>query len=303
MVDVRGPIVVGADGSDTGARAVRWAAVEAAARGADLHIVHATALDAPGGHRPDYAARLVREAGQDILDEAVVQAVGQVPGLGVTSTLSRDSAARALLGEAGSDGMIVVGSRGLGGFAALLLGSVGLRVAACATVPLVVVRGEHEPVPTGVVVAAVRNERDLDAARFAARAAGRRKASLRVWSAYTFYQYAGSMVPMLDDVTEIAEEQASATARLVAPLRDEFPTLTVTVDVVRAPSVAGALVDVSAHADLLVLGARRPEHTIGAPLGHVAHAVLHHAYCPVAMVPDDEPHRADGVTPLSHPGS
>jgi nucleotide-binding universal stress UspA family protein len=66
------------------------------------------------------------------------------------------------------------------------------------------------------------------------------------------------MVPMLDDVTEIAEEQASATARLVAPLRDEFPTLTVTVDVVRAPSVAGALVDVSAHADLLVLGARRP---------------------------------------------
>ncbi|MFF4733810.1 universal stress protein [Streptomyces mirabilis] len=111
MGDVRGPIVVGADGSDTGARAVRRAAVEAAARGADLHIVHATAPDAPGGHRPDYAARLVREAGQDILDEAVVQAVGQVPGLGVTSTLSQDSAARALLGEAGSDGMIVVGSR------------------------------------------------------------------------------------------------------------------------------------------------------------------------------------------------
>jgi nucleotide-binding universal stress UspA family protein len=139
--------------------------------------------------------------------------------------------------------------------------------------------------------------------RFAARAAGRRKTSLRVWSAYTFYQYAGSMVPMLDDVTEIAEEQASATARLVAPLRDEFPTLTVTVDVVRAPSVAGALVDVSAHADLLVIGARRPVHTIGAPLGHVAHAVLHHAHCPVAMVPDDEPHRADGAAPLSHPGN
>ncbi|MFD8217880.1 universal stress protein [Streptomyces sp. NPDC059697] len=303
MVDVRGSIVAGADGSETGALAVRWAAVEAAARGTDLHIVHATALDAPGGHRPDYAARLVLEAGQDILDEAVVLAAGQVPDLEVTSTLSRDSAARALLGEAGANGMIVVGSRGLGGFAALLLGSVGLRVAARATVPLVVVRGALEPVLTGVVVAAVRDERDLDAVRFAAEAAGRRKASLRVWSAYTFYQYAGSMVPMLDDFTEIAEEQASATARLVGPLRDEFPALTVTVDVLRAPSVAGALVDATAHADLLVIGARRPAHRIGAPLGHVAHAVLHHAHCPVVMVPGEELHRAGGAAPLSHPGS
>ncbi|MGD1217026.1 universal stress protein [Streptomyces krungchingensis] len=53
----------------------------------------------------------------------------------------------------------------------------------------------------------------------------------------------------------------------------------------RAPSTAGALVDASGHADLLVVGARRPAHAIGAPLGHVAHAVLHHARCSVAMVP------------------
>ncbi|MFD8006176.1 universal stress protein [Streptomyces mirabilis] len=59
----------------------------------------------------------------------------------------------------------------------------------------------------------------------------------------------------------------------------------------------------SAHADLLVIGTRRPVHTIGAPLGHVAHTVLHHAYCPVAMAPGEELHRAGGAAPLSHPGS
>ncbi|WP_406481141.1 universal stress protein [Streptomyces sp. NBC_01615] len=291
MVAVGGPVVVGTDGSENAALAVRWAAVEAAARRALLHIVHATALDTWGGHRPDHAAQLVLDAGQDILDEAVARASDQVPGPRVTATLSRDSAPRALLGEAGANGMVVVGSRGLGGFSALLLGSVGLRVAARATVPLVVVRGAPEPVTTGVVLAAVRDERDLDAVRFAAEAADRRKASLRVLSTYAFYQYAGSMVPLLDDLTEIAEEQARAISRLLGPLRDEFRGLTVTVDVVRAPSAAGALVDASAHADLLVIGARRPAHAIGAPLGLVAHAVLHHAHCPVAMVPCGERHR------------
>jgi hypothetical protein len=148
---------------------------------------------------------LALDAGQDILDEAVAQAISQVPGPTVAAMLSQDSAVPALLGEAGENGMIVVGSRGLGGFSALLLGSVGLRTATRATVPLVVVRGASDTVPTGVVLVAVRDGRDLDAVRFAAEAADRQKASLRVLSAYTYYEYAGSMVPMLDDLTRIAE--------------------------------------------------------------------------------------------------
>jgi nucleotide-binding universal stress UspA family protein len=294
MDAVHGPIVVGADGSENAALAVRWAAAEATARGTPLHIVHATGLDTRAGLRPDSARQLALDAGQDILDEAVAQAISQVPGPTVAAMLSQDSAVPALLGEAGENGMIVVGSRGLGGFSALLLGSVGLRTATRATVPLVVVRGASDTVPTGVVLVAVRDGRDLDAVRFAAEAADRQKASLRVLSAYTYYEYAGSMVPMLDDLTRIAEEQANATSRLLAPLRDEFPGVTVTVDVVRAQSVAGALVDVSEQADLLVIGTRRPAHAIGAPLGHVAHAVLHHAHCPVAMVPWGERRPTDG---------
>ncbi|MGW7607396.1 universal stress protein [Streptomyces sp. NPDC054766] len=116
-------------------------------------------------------------------------------------------------------------------------------------------------------------------------AASAHKASLRVLSAYTYYQYAGSMVPLLDDLPEVAEEQASSIARLTAPVRDEFPDLTVTSELVRTHSPAGALVDASAHADLVVVGARRPVHRLGTPLGRVVHAVLHHAHCPVVVVP------------------
>jgi nucleotide-binding universal stress UspA family protein len=169
---------------------------------------------------------------------------------------------------------------------------VGLRVAACATAPVVVVHSPAGDVTTGVVVVAVRDERDLDVMRFAAETADRHKASLRVLSAYTYYQYAGSMVPMLDDLTEVAEEQASSIARLIAPVRDEFPGLTVTSELARTRSPAGALVDASAHADLVVVGARRPTHTLGTPLGRVVHAVLHHAHCPVVVVPYGERHRS-----------
>ncbi|WP_405915378.1 universal stress protein [Streptomyces sp. NBC_00728] len=235
----------------------------------------------------------VLDAGLDTVEQAAALAESQAPGIRVTSVVSRDVAVPALLGEAGDHGRTVVGTRGAGGFSALLLGSVGLRVAACATAPVVVVRGTPSHVTTGVVLVAVRDERDLDVMRFAAETADRHKASLRVLSAYTHYQYAGSMVPVLGDLTDVAGEQASSVTRLIGPVRDEFPGLTVTGDLVRAHSPAGALVDASAHADLVVVGARRPAHALGTPLGRVVHAVLHHAHCPVAVFPDGERHRFD----------
>jgi nucleotide-binding universal stress UspA family protein len=293
MVAVHGPIVVGADGSEGAAPAVRWAAAEAASRGVPLHIVCATGLDTWGAElAPESVVRRVYDIGLETVERAAALAEDQAPGIRVTSKVSRDAAAPALLSEAGVNSLTVVGSRGAGGFSALLLGSVGLRVAACATAPVVVVHSPAGDVTTGVVVVAVRDERDLDVMRFAAETADRHKASLRVLSAYTYYQYAGSMVPFLGDFMEVAEEQSSSIARLVAPVRDEFPGLTVTSELVRAHSPAGALVDASAHADLVVVGARRPVHGLGTPLGRVVHAVLHHAHCPVVVVPYGERHRS-----------
>ncbi|MFF4541903.1 universal stress protein [Streptomyces aureus] len=292
---MHGPVVVGADGSEGATSAVRWAAVEAACREVPLHIVCATALDTLAADAPpESVVQQVLDAGSATVESAVTEAGGQARGLQVVPVVSREAAVQALLEAAGDDGLIVVGTRGIGGFSALLVGSVGLGVAAYARGPVVVVRGEADRVTTGVVLVAVRDERDLDVMRFAARTAERHKASLRVLTTYAYYQYAGSMVPWLGDLTEVAEEQASSVSRLTAPVRDEFPDLTVTTDLVRSHSPAGALVDASAHADLVVVGARRAAHVPGAPLGRVVHAVLHHAHCPVAVVPHGE---------LNHPGS
>ncbi|MFF3890084.1 universal stress protein [Streptomyces sp. NPDC001914] len=294
MLTVHGPVVVGADGSEGAAAAVRWAAREAACRDAPLHIVCATALDTLAADVPsESVVQRALDAGSAAVKSAVAIAETEAPGIRVVPVVSREAAGQALLEAAGDDGLVVVGSRGAGGFSALLVGSVGLCVAAYATGPVVVVRGERDHVATGVVLVAVRDERDLGVLRFAARTAVRHKASVSVLSTYAYYQYAGSMVPMLGDLTEVAQEQASYANRLAAPVRDEFPGLTVTSDLVRAHSPAGALVDASAHADLLVVGARRPTHAPGAPLGHVVHAVLHHAHCPVAVVPHGGSHRSE----------
>jgi nucleotide-binding universal stress UspA family protein len=277
-------VVVGTDGSEGAARAVVWAAEEAALRSRPLHIVHGTGIDPWGGHLSADTVQLILRTARGPVDDAAELARSRTPDLLVTTTVGKDSATGSLLRAAGEDGTIVVGSRGLGGFSSLLLGSVGLKVAGHASGPVVVVRGTVRP-PAGVVLSAVRDEADLDAVRYAARSADRRKASLRLLSAWTLFQYAGSMVPMVDSVRAVAEEQASASTRIAKALHEEFPDLLLSEGVVKVPSPAGALVEASAHADLLVVGGHRPAHQVGASLGRVTHAVLHHAHCPVAVIP------------------
>ncbi|MFG2859189.1 universal stress protein [Streptomyces sioyaensis] len=279
-----GPVVVGTDGSAGAAPAVMWAAEEASARSRPLHIVHATDVHGWGGGMNADVIRLILDAAPDLVEKAAEQATGRFPELRATTTVSQDSATASLLQAAGNDGTVVVGSRGLGGFSALLLGSVGLSVVAHAQVPVVVVRNAERP-STGVVVVGVQDEADHDAVRFAAQTAGHRKASLRLLSAWSFVQYVESMAPMVQAVWEAAEAEASVSTRIIGSVRKEFPDLSVTADVARGASPAGALVEASSHADLLVVGTHKPTHPLGTALGRVTHAVLHHAHCPVAVIP------------------
>ncbi|MDN3028980.1 universal stress protein [Streptomyces sp. S.PB5] len=286
-----GPMVVGTDGSDGAAGAVLWAAQEAALRNQPLHIVCAVDLDLAERLSAD-TRRRVREAAGALLAEAAATASGGAPGLTVTTEVGREPAADALLRAAVSavphaeDAAvtIVVGSRGLGGFSALLLGSVGLTVAGRAGCPVVVVRGTRRP-SGGVVVVGVRDEGDRGAVSFAGRTARRRKASLRLLSAWTYFQYFETMAPMPDVVRRNMEAKAAASTRLLGSVREEFPDLEVSEEVVRVPSPAGELVAASRHADLVVVGVRRPAHHVGRTLGRVTHAVVQHAHCPVAVVP------------------
>ncbi|MGW2089170.1 universal stress protein [Streptomyces sp. NPDC001880] len=282
---VTGPVVVGTDGSDHATWAVRWAVGEAAARSRPLRIVYATGTSHGSLYLSPEDIQQIDGFAEGVLEGAAALARRLAPAVPVTTALCGDETTACLLGEAGPDATIVVGSRGRGGFASLLVGSDSLRVAARSPVPVVVVPSGEDREPTGVVLAAVRDEHDGEALRVAADLAAREGVTLRVLNAWVFLEDVGSVVTMLDGVDRLAADRATETARLVAPVRMEFPDLEVTEHAVRTGSVSEALVAATTGADMIVIGSRRRFHPIGSPLGRVTHAVLHHAKCPVVLVP------------------
>jgi nucleotide-binding universal stress UspA family protein len=135
-------IVVGVDGSPSAARALRWALAEARLRGARVEVVHAwhpsSLLASPVVGRP-VASAAIEDRACAVLDAAVDAASGALGGVSVDRLVVRESAARAVLDAALGADMVVLGSRGHGGVARRVLGSVTHHVALHATCPLVVV--------------------------------------------------------------------------------------------------------------------------------------------------------------------
>ncbi|GAA3379002.1 universal stress protein [Streptomyces sannanensis] len=269
-----GWVVAGVDGSADAMTAALWAAAEADRRGQPLNLVHAMDTEGRDLYVSAEMMRNIRRTGNALLEDAAAQVAQRFPGLRVTTELSPLEPSAGLHDVAGGHGTIVIGNRGLGGFTALLLGSVGLRVAAGAQGPVVVVRAAGEGVDKGVVLAAVRDRADLECVRHAARAAQLRTASLRLLS-----------VRNVLHLGEIAQEHEQQLREVAGRIHEEFPGLTVTEDIDKGSSVAGALVEASRRADLLVMGGRRAPHGISPTLGRVTHAVLHHAHCPVELIP------------------
>lgn len=142
-----GPIVVGVDDSECAASALAWAVREAVLRAAPLTVLHAwqplyaTDLTVMAAS-PDDDAR-IEEAARRRLDAAVARARATTGIPVVTPHLVRDAAASALLAEAAGAALLVVGTRGSGGFAGLLLGSVSRHCVHAAPCPVVVWRGEE----------------------------------------------------------------------------------------------------------------------------------------------------------------
>lgn len=136
-----GGIVVGVDGSPGAARAVEWAAGEAKLRGTGLTLVHAwhipgaVTMTAAGATAAEW--QVVEDAAHAVLDEMAEDAFGY--GVEVKAVLVQAQAAPALIEQAAGADLLVVGTRGRGGFAGLLLGSVSQAVAHHAPCPVVVV--------------------------------------------------------------------------------------------------------------------------------------------------------------------
>ncbi|MEU6657675.1 universal stress protein [Streptomyces sp. NPDC046821] len=287
------PLVVGVDGSESSMRAVSWAADEAALRGVSLRLVYASLWERYEG------AALAETLGRpsepvpadNIVDAAAWVAHRRDPDLKVATEVVYDDAISTLLDEGRNAGAIVLGSRGHSGVAEVLLGSVCLAVAARADCPVIVLRGSHDnqvrsPVHERIVVGVADAQRNAQAVAFAFQEAQLRGAALdavRAWRC-----------PARETVDHplVAEEPArSYEARAVEVLEaalGEIVALYPSVDLLRETVEGPArkvLLGASARADLLVVGARRRQGHLGLQLGLVAHTVLHHSRCPVAVVP------------------
>jgi nucleotide-binding universal stress UspA family protein len=136
-------IVVGSDGSPTSQDAIAYAFAEADARGCELTVVHAWWLDLAGGRLidvPPATAEEMHESQRRLLAEEVAGYASRYPDVVVHQVVVQDDPATALAHHSAGAELVVVGSRGRGGFRSLLLGSVSQRVLQTAECPVAVVR-------------------------------------------------------------------------------------------------------------------------------------------------------------------
>jgi nucleotide-binding universal stress UspA family protein len=200
-----------------------------------------------------------------------------------------EDAAPALVGSGRNAFALVLGFRGLGDLAGMLLGSVSLAVAAHADCPVIVVRGgvEHRHGRFGRVVVGVEDgEGSGTAVDFACREAHVRRCRLVAVHAWSVPVGNPGPPGRLSGYALRALDRAPAQV-LADALRDStqrYQDVQVSSEVVHGPA-RQALLEAASEADLLVVGARRRHGHVGLQLGLVNHAVLHHAPCPVAVVP------------------
>ncbi|MFF5175710.1 universal stress protein [Micromonospora sp. NPDC000089] len=281
-------VVVGVDGSEPALRAVRTAAAEAAARHRALRVVHAfiwpllhTPVDPLAGEPPGGGLRAQAEK---LVREAVTEAERATPGLRVSGEIIDGEASAVLLGEAPTATMIVLGDRGLGGFTALVVGSVAVQVATHADCPVLVARGADHP--GGPVVVGVDGSAASRAAvEFAVEHADVHGVALRAVHAYTHPTSAGpgDMQPLVHEESQLRGEEDRVLVESLAGLTERHPDVSIARELARERPV-GALTAASRSARLVVVGGRGHGELTGLLLGSVSHGVLHHAQCPVAVV-------------------
>ncbi|WP_328333187.1 MULTISPECIES: universal stress protein [unclassified Streptomyces] len=285
------PVVVGVDGSEGSLQAVDWAAAEAERSNRALRIVHASLWEHYEGVRPRISADRPSEQvhAENLVATAQERVHSLAPGVKVATDVRPEDPVAALLAEGTEAALLVLGPRGHGPIAAMLLGSVSLTVAGRAHCPVVVTRGESQagaPTYGRVVLGVGGTTGSTSAARFAFEQARSRDCELLAVRAWNCPPYASMPYPFLGGAQETAyRRQADETVdRILGVVDGDYPQVTVERKLV--PGTAHqALLEEAAGADLLVVGAQRRHAAIGLQLGRINHAVLHHAPCPVAVVP------------------
>ena len=288
------PIIAGTDGSEDSLRAVEWAAREAVRRTVALRVVSAPELPpqmSPGPAGSQTVAGLVVEGTREALASAAERAAEVAPGLTIDTELLSGPPAQALIDAAHHASMLVVGSRGAGGFAAMTLGSVSRYAAVHSPVPVVIAREESMAVHREIVAGIRDPDESAALLEFAFQEAVLRKARLLALHAWFRFGPAigsrGAQGSSQRAAIDPEEVQAYAAMRLdetLAVWRQKYRDVQTGWEVVHAHP-GRVLAGASARADLVVLGKHREHDRTG--VGSVTHAVLNHAHGPVACVPPD----------------
>lgn len=285
-------VIVGIDGSAPSKLALKWAAQQATRRGVGLDVVHAwsppAAIYAHGFDDP----KRFEEAAATVLDDTIawLDEAGGIPAeVEVRPVLIDAEPASALLQAAAQgDHLLVVGSRGHGGFVELLLGSVSQRVVAHPPCPVAVVPPTWKPDwNSRMVVGVDGSASSYGALQWAVAEAGRRGITLDVVNAFDYH---ASVMPF-GPVPKIHRDDLAKASRVlledvVGRALHEANAQTLPVELISsALGAAHAVLEVADGADLVVVGSRGRGTFTGVLLGSVSQQCVHHARCPVVVVP------------------
>ncbi|MGE5830421.1 MAG: universal stress protein [Micromonosporaceae bacterium] len=283
------PIIVGVDGSEASLVAVDLAAREAVLRNRPLRLIHAFIwpyLHVPLGPSPYGPPEGgLRNDAARILADAYDRAHATAPDIAVSTDLVTGEASAVLLNASRTAELVIVGDRGLGGFTGLLIGSVAVQLSAHATCPVLVARGAARS--AGPVLLGVDGSPANDpAVGFAFDEASLRGAPLIAMHAWAHPVPAGpgDMLPLFYDADDVADEESRVLVEALAGWRDKYPDVVVHSEL-RRGGTRKVLIDSTHQAQLIVVGTRGRGGFSGLLLGSVSQAVLHHAACPVAIVP------------------
>jgi nucleotide-binding universal stress UspA family protein len=281
-------IVVGVDGSNGAADALRWAVREAGARDATLTAVlvwgwldqHPLDEDEPFDPHFDEATALGRL--EQIVDRALEH---EVPD-GLRLRAVNELAGPGLVQAAAEADLLVVGARGMGGFKGLLVGSVSQHCLHHAPCPVVLVRNLDEPLPPveRIVVGVDRSDTARHALAWALDAARAHHARVEVvhaWHPAVVLPLDPYLMTGIDAIESAAKDAldevvAGADTRgLDAPIESML--------VMGSPTKA--ILDVAVGAELVVVGSRQQSAAGCLFLGSTSLQVTHHAECPVVVIP------------------
>jgi nucleotide-binding universal stress UspA family protein len=292
-------VVVGIDGSDASRAALAHAAWEAHRRRATLRLVHSHSVVVPYsvmGLAPD-PVELSRAAkvGAEMLADFESQAQQAYPELRVDGEVIADSPGGALVAASADADLVVVGSRGLGGFSGLLLGSAGAQLAAHSHAPVIVIRPPDEKGNLGVgpphrpVVVGIDGIPDSEAAlAFAFDEASARGVPLMALYAWWMLPPSGvgPMAPQHYDFVSAEDEARRMLAEATAGWCGTYPDVEVNLIPARFANPTVALLELSKDAGLLVVsrhGGNALSRLLFASTGDIA---VREAECPVAVVPE-----------------